>query len=139
LNGDELIDTFSSFTLFADLSRPQLEALAHIFEEEWFAEGQRVVHQGFGGVGFYVILHGEAAVRIDGIERARLGRGEFFGELSILLDEPPAADVMAITPLRCGSLPRSQLEDFLLAHPTVSLRMLQVELRRLRASNQWRA
>jgi CRP-like cAMP-binding protein len=129
LNGDELIDTFSSFTLFADLSRPQLEALAHIFEEEWFAEGQRVVHQGFGGVGFYVILHGEAAVRIDGVERARLGRGEFFGELSILLDEPPAADVMAITPL----------EDFLLAHPTVSLRMLQVELRRLRASNQWRA
>jgi CRP-like cAMP-binding protein len=34
-----------------------------------------------------VILDGEAAVVVDGTERARLGRGEFFGEISIILGE----------------------------------------------------
>lgn len=138
MNGNELAGTFADFTLFADLSRSQLEAIAHTFEEESFGSGQRVVRQGFAGTGFYVILSGEAAVKIDGTERARLARGDFFGELSVLLDESPVADIVALTQLRCAALPGPHLEDFLLAHPTVSLRMLQAELRRLRGSNEWR-
>jgi len=39
-------------------------------------------------------------VRIDGEERARLGKGDFFGEISPLLGEAPVADIVARTPLR---------------------------------------
>lgn len=138
MNGNDLAGTFADFTLFADLSRSQLDEIAHTFEEEWFGAGQRVVRQGFAGTGFYVILSGEAAVKIDGTERTRLARGDFFGELSVLLDESPVADIVALTQLRCAALPGPQLEGFLLSHPSVSLRMLQAELRRLRASNEWR-
>ena len=106
---EDIPDTLSSFTLFGDLSRPALEAMAHAFEEEWFGEGQRIIREGFTGTGFYVILDGQASVQIDGAERAKLGRGDFFGELSILLDEPPSADIVALGPLRCLVLPRSQL------------------------------
>ena len=35
----ELIDTLAGLALFADLSRPQLEAVVHTFEEEYFADG----------------------------------------------------------------------------------------------------
>lgn len=135
---EELVDTLAGFTLFADLSRSQLEGIAHRFDEEWLGEGQRVIRQGFHGTGFYVILEGEAAVRIDGTERAKLSRGDFFGELSILLDEAPAADIVALGPLRCVTLPRDQLEQWLMTVPTVLLRMLRVELRRLRVANRWR-
>jgi CRP-like cAMP-binding protein len=135
----ELVDDLAAFALFADLSTPELEAIAHTFEEEMFPQGQRVLRQGFSGSSFYVILDGEAGVRIDGEERARLGRGDFFGEVSILLQESPLADVVALTPLRCLALPGPLLQEWLLSKPTVTLRMLQAELRRLRTANTWRS
>ena len=136
---DEITDALASFSLFADLTGADLEAISHTFEEESFAEGQRILRQNFGGTGFYLILQGEAAVVIDGEERSRLSRGDFFGEISILLGEPPSADVVALTPLNCLVLPRDQLTAWLATKPTVMLRMLQTEVRRLRASNRWRS
>lgn len=139
MNGADLVQTLSNLSLFADLSNPELQAVAHTFEEEVFPEGQRVLRQGFSGGGFYVILEGEASVSIDGEERSRLGRGDFFGEISVLLDEPPTADVTAITPLRCLVLPGPDLTEWLVERPSVILRMLQAEIRRLRAANRWRS
>ncbi len=130
-------ERLAQLTLFADLRWPELEAIAHTFEEEVFAEGQRAVRQGISGSAFYVILEGEAAVLVDGTERARLGRGEFFGEISALTGDVPTADIRAETMLRCLMLPGSQLEPFLLEHPTIALRMLQAEARRLRDANRW--
>lgn len=134
-----MVQTLGGFALFADLSTPELEGLVHTFDEEWFGEGQRILRQGFTGSGFYVILEGEAAVHIDGEERAKLSRGDFFGELSILLDEAPIADIVALTPLRCLVLARAELSEWLLQMPPVMLRMLQAELRRLRATGRWRS
>jgi CRP-like cAMP-binding protein len=136
---DHIEDVLARMALFADLSRAQLEEVAHTFEEEWFPEGQRILRQGFAGTGFYVVLDGEAAVIIDGLERARLGRGEFFGEISVLLGEPPTADVVAAGPLRCLHLPGPELEGFLTAHPNVTFRMLQAEARRLHTTLGWRS
>ena len=135
----EIVETLASFSLFADLTSSDLHAVAHTFDEESFGAEQRILRQGFGGTGFYVILQGEAAVLIDGRERARLARGDFFGEISILLDEPPSADVVSITPLNCLVLPRDELTEWLATKPTVMLRMLQAEVRRLRGTDRWRS
>lgn len=139
MDADEIVEILASFSLFADLSRADLQAVSHTFEEESFAEGQRILRQGFSGTGFYVILQGEAAIVIDGRERSRLARGDFFGEISILLGEPPNADVTALTPLICIVLPGNQLTEWLVARPMVTLRMLQAEVRRLRATSRWRS
>jgi CRP-like cAMP-binding protein len=136
---EELIDAIAGFGLFADLTSPQLAGIAHIFEEMAFAEGERVLRQGLSGAGFHVILDGEAAVVVDGTERARLARGDFFGEVSILLGEPPIADIVATRPLRCLVLAAPAVEAFLVAHPRVMYRMLQAQARRLRAANRWRS
>jgi CRP-like cAMP-binding protein len=133
------VDALARLSLFADLTHPQLEALAHSFGEEVFAEGQRVIRQDVTGGGFYVILDGEASVVIDGRERARLTRGDFFGEISILTDEAPTADVVATTILRCLIIADNELKAFLLRQPSVMWRMLQIEARRLRAANVWQA
>jgi CRP-like cAMP-binding protein len=134
---DSYVEALARLSLFADLTHPQLAAVAHSFDEEVFAEGQRVIRQDVTGGGFYVILEGEAKVVIDGQERARLSPGDFFGELSLLTDEPPAADVIATTVLRCLLIPDNELKAFLLRQPTVMYRMLQIEARRLRAANVW--
>ena len=134
---DELAAELGSLALFSDLSRPELEAIAHTFDEAWFSDGQRVLREGFTGTGFYVILDGEVAVIVGGEERAKLGRGDFFGEISILLGEAPVADITALRPLRCLHLAGSELTDVLVAHPRVMLRMLREQTRRLRNANLW--
>jgi CRP-like cAMP-binding protein len=131
-------ERLAQLALFADLRWPELEAVAHTFEEEVFGEGQRAIRQGISGSAFYVVLEGEASVLVDGVERARLGRGDFFGEISALTGEVPTADVRAETVLRCLMLPGPQLEAFLLEHPMVMLRMLHAEARRVRDANRWR-
>jgi CRP-like cAMP-binding protein len=135
----DIIDTLASFALFSDLSGPQLDTVIHSMDEQWFSEGQRILRQGFTGTGFYVILDGDATVRIDGQDRARLQRGDFFGEISILLDEPPTGDVVAIRALHCLVLPRTDLHAWLQEWPTVAFRMLQAEARRLRTTNSARS
>ena len=104
-----------------------------------FAEGQRVLRQGLTGSNVYLILDGEGAVRIDGADRTTLARGDFFGEVSVLLGEPPTADIVALSPLRCLVLPGTQVEEFLTSLPKVMFRMLQAEARRLRSTIQWRS
>jgi CRP-like cAMP-binding protein len=113
----ELADELAPLALFADLSRPQLDAAAHTFEEVWFGEGERILREGLTGSGFYIILDGEVAVRTGGRDAAILGRGDFFGEVSALLGEPPSADVVALHSMRCLHLAGSALRDFLLANP----------------------
>jgi CRP-like cAMP-binding protein len=135
---DSTAEKLSQLALFADLPPPHVEAVAHTFDEQVFAQGQRVLRDGLSGSSFYVILDGEAAVVIDGEERSRLGRGEFFGEISALTGGPPGADVVATTMLRTLVIPANELEAFLLERPTVMLRMLQTEARRLQAAGQWR-
>ncbi|HEY7131994.1 MAG TPA: cyclic nucleotide-binding domain-containing protein, partial [Candidatus Limnocylindrales bacterium] len=127
------------FALFADLTTPQLQRIAHMFEEEVHPKGTRILRQGLSGSAFYVILDGEADVVIDGQERAVLGRGDFFGEVSILLGEAPGADIVASRDMRTLVLPGSAVRDVLLDNPTVMYRMLQAQSRRLRNANRWRS
>ncbi len=136
---DELLDTLAALTLFADIGGAELEAIAHTMEERYFAEGERVLRLGFSGSGFYIILEGEAAARVEGREVNRLGRGDFFGEISVLLGEAPSADVVALRPLRCAVLAAPQVEDFIVSHPKVGYRMLQAEARKLRNATRWRS
>jgi len=129
-------ETLGQFSLFADLAPPQLEAIAQSYEENVFAEGERVLRRGLASGDFFVILDGEAVVEA-GENEVRLGRGEFFGEISALTGEPPAADVVAASLLRCLVIPGEQLERLLLERPQLMLRLLRVEARRLRGTLDW--
>jgi len=131
-------ETLGQLALFGDLSPSQLQAIAHSHEEDVFAAGERVLRRGLSGGNFYVILEGEAAVEIDGEERHRLARGDFFGEISALTGEAPTADVVAATVLRCLVIPAAQLERLLLDRPQFMLRLLRMEARRLQATINWR-
>jgi CRP-like cAMP-binding protein len=134
---EELADTIAGFALFADLSTPQREHVVDVFGEQWYADGEKVLRQGLSGSGLYVILDGSAAIRIDGVDRATLRAGDYFGEISCLLGEAPTADIVAIGPLRCLVLSVSQVETFLKANPTVMYRLLQGEARKVRTTTKW--
>jgi CRP/FNR family transcriptional regulator, cyclic AMP receptor protein len=137
--GSDLADSLGRLALFADLTRPELEALAHTVEEEVFADGQRVLRAGLSGAGFFVILEGHAAIEVDGEQPWTLGPGDFFGEASVLTGEPPSADVVAKGLLRCVVVAGPDLESFLLERPHLLLRLLREEAHRLRNALEWRS
>jgi CRP-like cAMP-binding protein len=129
--GTDLVESLARLSLFADLSRPQLQAMAHEYGDEMFGDGQRVLRRGISGSALYVVLEGEAVIRRGDTDLNRIGPGEVIGEISTLLDEPPTADVVAAGLLRCLVIPAPEVESFLLERPTVMLRMLKSEARRL--------
>jgi len=133
-----LIDTLSGISLFADVGAAELSSIAHAVEERRYGDGERIIRQGITGSAFYVILEGEASIRVDGKDYGTLGRGEFFGENSILLGEPPVADIVAARNLRCAIIAGPALEAFMLTHPTVMYRMLKAEARKLQRATSWR-
>jgi CRP-like cAMP-binding protein len=136
MNQPQILDALAGLTLFSDLDRPQLQAVAHTMSEESFPAGQRILRQGFSGSGFFVILEGEVSVRVDGEDVASLGKGDFFGEISLLLGEPPIADVVAMVPVKALQLAGPDLRELLQAYPAVMYRMLQAVSRRLDRANR---
>jgi CRP/FNR family transcriptional regulator, cyclic AMP receptor protein len=138
-NGDDLVETLRRFNLFADLDRAQLEAIADPDSERSFASGERILRRGMSGSGFYVILDGEATVTLGDEQLNVLRSGDFFGEISTLLEEPLTADITATTPVRVLEIPAPKLEAFLLSYPRVMLRMLVTETRRLQEVLAWRS
>jgi len=134
---EDIADTIAGFALFADLSTPQRERVVHVLAEQWFAEGEKVLRQGLSGSGLYIVLDGAAAIRIDGVDRATLKAGDYFGEISCLLGEAPVADIVAVRPLRCLVLASSEVEGFLKANPSVMFRLLQGEARKVRNTTKW--
>ena len=136
MNEGQILDALAGLTLFSDLERPQLEAVAHTMSEESFPAGQRILRQGFSGGGFFVILDGEVTVRVDAVDITKLAKGDFFGEISLLLGEPPIADVVTLSPVKALQLAGPDLRAFLLAYPPVMYRMLQSVGRRLERANR---
>jgi CRP-like cAMP-binding protein len=98
-----------------------------------------VLRTDLSGAGFFIILEGHASIQVDGEERWTLGPGDFFGEASVLTGEPPSADVVAKTLLRCVVVSGPDLEQFLLDRPQLMLRLLRAEAQRLRNALGWRS
>ncbi len=134
----DIVESLERLALFADLTHAQVESIAHRFEEVVFAAGERVLRKGLSGGAMYLIIEGDAVVRVGEQEVTRFGPGEFFGEIGVLIDEVPVADVEALTLLRCLEIPGPEVERFLVDFPRVMFRMLQAEARRLRITTEWK-
>ena len=77
-----------------------------------FAQGERILRTGLTGGQLYVILEEKRSFGSTA-RTSRFGPGEFFGEIGVLLDEPPNADVEAATLLHASRFPgrRSSRSD----------------------------
>ena len=66
---------------------------------------------------------------------ARLGAGQFFGEMSLFDNEPRSADVVALQPSRLVAVSKWEFWGFAASEPSVVLSVLEEMSRRLRAAD----
>ena len=112
--------------LFSSLAQRQLRRLSRDFKEREFQPGATPVRQGhMSGIGFFVITGGEASVSVDSREVARLGAGDYFGELGLISERARTATVTAETSLRCLELASWDFRRFVKDNPEISWKLLQ--------------
>jgi len=91
--------------LFSTLDETGVERLVAIATSAKYIPNDTIVAVGQAADTFYVVVHGGVRVvavgKEEGKEVARLGPGQFFGEMGILNDEPRTADVRAIGEVHC--------------------------------------
>ncbi len=85
--------------IFATLPPDERARLAAAARESLYAVGETVVREGDAGSSMFVVARGEMVVTLDpsAHEVARLGPGDFFGEMSLLTGAPRTASVTAVT------------------------------------------
>lgn len=91
--------------------------VADALESVTFQDQEIVVKQGDPGDHFYIIMEGRASVtkNVDNVEVevSVLGKYNYFGEITLLLNRPRAATVKAVGTLDCVKLDRARFERVL--------------------------
>ena len=93
-----------------------------------------MVSQGSTGVGFFLVLEGVVEVRKGKKTLATLSKGNFFGEMSLIDNQPRTADVVAVKPTRCFVLSAWSFSAMVKTHPQMAMDMLREIVKRLRAA-----
>ena len=139
LHGEEkeaVIAMLEKNALWAGLDKKDLEAIVKASDEKKFETGDIILGKGEGGVGFYLIMDGAVDVKSDSKVLAKLGPGQFFGEMAVLDNQPRSADVVAAGPSRCFIISEWSFKALISQNPRIALRMLQELVRRLRDANK---
>lgn len=124
---EELVERLRSVAIFGGLDDKELNRIAEVGKQVHFDTGKVVAQQDGGAAGFHLIMDGEVSVDVDGHERARLGSGNYFGEMSLLDGKPRSATVKAEEPTTTFALTSWQFLPLLDEYPSIS-RALLVEL-----------
>ncbi|KAI8621947.1 camp-dependent protein kinase regulatory subunit [Chytriomyces sp. MP71] len=94
--------------LLASLEPYERHKIADVLESQTFNDGDVVIKQGDVGEQFYIIESGEASVTkmIEGVEHQYPGlkKGDYFGELALLTDQPRQATIRASGRLKVATM-----------------------------------
>jgi CRP-like cAMP-binding protein len=105
----------------------EIASLAHLLR---FEEGAVIVAEGEEGLGFYLLMAGDARVVRGGVEVTTLGPGDFFGEIALLEGTPRTASVVAGGSVVCLGILRADFKPLLMRQPRLALRILEEAGRR---------
>jgi CRP-like cAMP-binding protein len=121
--------------LFRDCSSEVLDRLADVTAEFTFLDGAAIVQQGQVGNGLYVIVSGGARIVAGSDELARMSADDFFGELSVIDQQPRAATVYAVGETACLALASWDLMAVLEQDPQLAVNLLRELAGRLRTAD----
>ncbi len=131
---DRRLAALAKVDLFSGLPPSMHDELATELQYKPFAAGEAVTREGDHDDGLYMLVHGEAAVRIgkgaNEREVARLIAGQFFGEMSLMTGEARTASVIAATDLITYRIDKPAIDKVLRSTPAMAEQIADVLLAR---------
>lgn len=116
-------------SLFDELGLWKRRSVRRLFERRSFEQGAELMAQGASGNEFMVVLDGQVAVAVDGVQKRTVTAGGFFGELALLPEISNtngcrAASVIALEPTTVGVADADTFAHILAEHPRLGGRIL---------------
>jgi CRP-like cAMP-binding protein len=127
--------------LFSQLSPADLQRVVAVAREKSYPKNSVILFEDDPGDALYVVASGQVKVVLIGDDGREvilsvLGEGEFFGEMSLLDDEPRSAHVIAMEDSDLLVLRREDFEGILMHSPPIALALLRELTRRLRRADE---
>ncbi|MDH5693123.1 MAG: cyclic nucleotide-binding domain-containing protein [Gammaproteobacteria bacterium] len=97
---------------FSGIPLKEIEKLSKNMHLRTFQADEYIFHNGDQGAGAAIILSGEIEIRVKKTVLAQLSEGDFFGEVSLVLDERRTADAIALTNCELAFFLRPELEEW---------------------------
>lgn len=118
--------------LFSEMDEQEVAGIRAIMDEMKFKPGQVIIRENETGDLFYVVTEGQAEVLVRDADGSDIilhvaGPGDFFGELSMLTNEPRSARVRAVDQVTTLVLERDEFFNFLRTHTHAAIDVM-VEL-----------
>lgn len=127
----ELEAQLASVPLLAGLDDRVRRRLAQIGKRRTYAAGETIIEEGEKGVALYVVLSGRVRVERSGEQLGELGRGDFFGELALIEDEPRSATVKAVDETECILFVAWEFRALIKEQPQVAVPIMLALIERL--------
>lgn len=127
--------------LFKSLDAPELERFAELVREKSYPKGSVILFEDDPGDALFVVRSGRVKVVLlaeDGREviLSLMGVGEYFGELSLIDDQPRSAHVIAMEESSLLVLRRDDFRRRVESSPGVAWALLQELSHRLRRADE---
>ena len=132
----DVVEQLSKVPLFSGCSRKDLQTIARVVRDIDHPAGTVIAREGDPGVGLFVITEGMTDVTIGGRRRARLGPGDFFGEISLLDGGPRTATVTSTSDVKLLGLTEWTFRGLMMEHPSIAVKTLQAMAGRLRSATK---
>ncbi len=101
-----------------------------------FAAGDTILKQGEMSAVMYVLMDGEAEIRLDDRLVCSVGPGALLGELALIEQTPGSADVVAKTACKLVAIDEHRFRFLVQQTPNFAVDVMKVIAQRLRAMNQ---
>jgi CRP-like cAMP-binding protein len=131
--GREWAALLGEVPLFAGLPKRQLRRIAGLGRTRRFEAGALLIRAGDPGDAFYVVLDGQARVRPGSGRAAKLGAGDFFGEMALLDGAPRSADVEAVGEVLTMRIGRASFTKLLRREPQIAAGVMAALATRIRS------
>lgn len=134
------VDDLKRVPLFSDLSEAELARFAEVAREREYPKNSVILFEDDPGDALYVVSGGQVKVVLIGEDGREvilsvLSDGDFFGEMSLIDDEPRSAHVIAMRDSRLLVLRRDDFQQQIQQHPSIALKVLKVLVQRLRRAD----
>jgi CRP-like cAMP-binding protein len=126
--------------IFEPLKDDDLLDLATLLKLEDYPWGFPIVQKGDPGINLYIIVSGKVDVLDDeGITLAELGRGQVFGEMSLLSGDPVTTTILAAEPSKLAIMNAKDFRHILTRFPALQVFFYKLLVSRITAVNLQRA